>query len=130
MSDAAWELQKAVYDALSVPGAVAAPVYDDVPQGAAMPYVAIGDSTIAPAGSKTEDGEDHSLTLHVWSQYAGRREVKELLGQIKAALHNRPLPLTGHTLVRLRFDFVTDFADAGEQTRHGVIRFAALTNPA
>ena len=128
MSDAAWELQKAVYDALS--GALAAPVYDDVPQGVAMPYVAIGDSTVAPAGTKTDDGEDHSLTLHVWSQYAGRREVKELLGQIKAVLHDRPLVLSGHALVRLRFDFASDFADADEQTRHGVIRFAALTNPA
>ena len=125
---AAWELQKAVYDVLA--GVLTVPVHDDVPQGAAMPYVAIGDSTIAAAGTKTDDGEDHSLTLHVWSQYAGRREVKELLGQIKAALHDRPLPLGSHTLVRLRFYFATDFADADEQTRHGVIRFAALTNPA
>ncbi|WP_448208483.1 DUF3168 domain-containing protein [Azospirillum sp. sgz302134] len=125
---ATWELQKAVYDALA--GALGVPVYDDVPQGAAMPYVAIGDSTIAPASTKTDDGEEHSLTLHVWSQYAGRREVKELLGAIKAALHNRPLPVAGNALVRLRFDFASDFADADEQTRHGVIRFAALTNPA
>lgn len=124
---AGWELQKAVFEALS--GTLTVPVYDDVPQGAAMPYVAIGDSTIAPAGTKTGDGEDHSLTLHVWSQYAGRREVKELLGQIKAALHGRPLVLAGHALVRLRFDFASDFADVDEQIRHGVIRFAALTNP-
>lgn len=135
MSPAAWELQTAVMATLRAalatagPGGSAVPVLDDVPQGQAYPYVAVGDMTVADASDKTEDGEDHSITLHVWSRYAGRKEVKGLLADIKSALHDQALSVTGHDLVMLRFEFANDFLDPDGKTRHGVIRFGAMTNP-
>ncbi|HSK40601.1 MAG TPA: DUF3168 domain-containing protein, partial [Arenibaculum sp.] len=87
MSLAAWELQRAVLMALT---SALAPVevYDDVPEEAAHPYVSIGDMAVATTSDKAGDGERHTLTLHVWSRYPGRKEVKELLGGIKTALHD------------------------------------------
>lgn len=128
MSLAAWELQRAVLAALT---SALAPVevYDDVPEGAAHPYVSMGDMAVAAASGKTGDGERHTLTLHVWSRSSGRKEAKELLGGIKAALHDRPPTLEGHALVSLRFQSATDSLDPDGITRHGVIRFGAFTTP-
>ncbi len=128
MSLAAWELQRAVYAALTA-ALDPVPVYDDVPAGATGAYVTVGEMTAADASDKTQDGEDHTLTLHVWSTYPGKKEVKELMARIKAALHDQPLAIVGHDLVSLRFEFATDFLDPDGITRHGVIRFGAFTTP-
>ena len=51
-------------------------VFDDVPEGTAYPYVVIGEETAIPMGAKDVDAHEHTLTIHVWSQYRGRKEIK------------------------------------------------------
>ncbi len=126
MSAASWPLQKALFTALTE-ALAPVPVLDDVPQGQAFPYVVIGEDTVTDWPMLGDDeAEEIAVTIHVWSRYAGRKEAKELMGTIKAALHQQTLTVDGQQLVTLRFAFETLFMDPDGLTRHGVIRFRAL----
>lgn len=131
MTAAAWPLQQAVYSALSAAlgTAPAVPVYDDVPPSAQEPYVAIGDITAVPGEMVHDEDEDLTITLHVWSIYRGRKECREIMGRIKAALHNAHLTVSGWHVASLRQVMAEDFMDADGRTRHGVVRLRALLQP-
>ena len=70
MASAGWALQRAVYERLTSAAEVTATlggpnVYDDVPRGATYPYLTIGQSSTRDWSTASEDGEEHTLTLHV-----------------------------------------------------------------
>lgn len=126
-----WEIQVAVLARLAAYGPLAAfvsgRIYDDVPQNAPFPYVVIGEADSIPFDDDVNDGEDTDLTIHVWSRSAGRKEVKQMMAAIYAALHRYPLPITGAHTVLMDFDYQNSFLDPDGITRHGVIRFRLLT---
>jgi hypothetical protein len=130
MSFHSWELQKAIFTKLNgnVDGLDGAniPVYDDVPQQSNYPYVQIGEETSANNGTKTLDGIEHTLTMHIWSQYRGRREIKTIMKSVYDLLHNTAISVTGASLVNVRQEFSTTLAENDGITRHGVIRFRAV----
>ncbi|MBP2303423.1 DUF3168 domain-containing protein [Azospirillum picis] len=125
MSAASWPLQVAILAALR-PALAPVPVLDDVPQGQAFPYVAIGEDVATPGPLVDVDSEEIDATIHVWSRYAGRKEAKEMMAAIKAALHDQSLAVAGQELALLRFAFEALFVEPDGLTRHGVIRFRAL----
>ena len=59
-------------------------VFDHVPEGQAFPYVTIGESTAADFSTKTEAGQEHTITIHAWSRERGRKETKQILARIYA----------------------------------------------
>jgi hypothetical protein len=125
MSGASWPVQVAVYEAVTA-ALDPVPVFDAVPQGQAKPYAVIGDDTAADWPQSIDvDGEEVEITVHVWSVYAGRKEVKTLMGRIRAALHEAPLAVPGFALVSLRCLSERSFLEPDGATRHGVIRFRA-----
>lgn len=126
--NASWPLQVAILATLR-PALAPVAVLDDVPQGQAFPYVVIGEDVTTPGPLIDIDSEEIDATIHVWSRYAGKMEAKQLMGAIKAALHDQPLAVDGQTLVMLRFAFETLFLDPDGVTRHGVLRFRALLLP-
>tara|TARA_R110002167_G_scaffold34895_2_gene111461 strand:- start:1149 stop:1553 length:405 start_codon:yes stop_codon:yes gene_type:complete len=130
MSLHSWEVQKAIFTALtgSVTGLGAAnvSVYDDVPENTSYPYVVIGEETATNNGTKTLDGMEHTLTIHAWSQYRGRREIKEIMQSIYQSLHNTAITVAGASLVNIRQEFNTTLAETDGITRHGVMRFRAI----
>lgn len=131
---ASWQLQQAVYSALSGNAALAAllggpRIYDDVPHAAAYPFVTMGQTSSSDFGTATEDGEEHILTLHVWSAAGGRSEAQLLMGAVRDVLHNAPLTLSGHTLVNLRQQFADIRREADGITIHGLARYRAVTQP-
>lgn len=131
---ASWQLQQAVYSALSGNAALAAllggpRIYDDVPHTAAYPFVTMGQTSSSDFGTATEDGEEHILTLHVWSAAGGRSEAQLLMGAVRDVLHNAPLTLSGHTLVNLRQQFADIRREADGITIHGLARYRAVTQP-
>ena len=101
-------------------------VFDDVPEGTAYPYVVIGEETAIPVGAKDTDGHEHTLTFHVWSQYRGRKEIKQIMQQIYTLLHNVAISITGATLVNIRHEFERTLLESDGITRHGVVRFRAV----
>jgi hypothetical protein len=130
----AWSLQQSIFAALTADAALTAllgagRIYDDVPQGSALPYVTLGHATLRDASTATEDGAEHSLTVHVWSGARGKKETHAILAAIRAALHDQPLALTGHRLVNLRHELSEVRRDADGATIHGLARFRAVTEP-
>jgi len=118
-------LQQAVFDRLSgYPGMPT--VYDDVPKGAAFPYVAIGEDTHIPWDTDDSVGSESTVTLHVWSRYRGKKEAKQIQGLIYDALNRHELVVAGFVVVTLEFVYSDVLLDPDALTRHGVQRFRAL----
>lgn len=130
MSLHSWPLQQAVFSALNgnVTGLNGSniTVYDDVPEDVVYPYVIIGEETALNFGSKTLDGVEHTLTIHVWSQYRGRREIKQIMQSVYEILHEADINVSGASLVNIRQEFSTTLAENDNITRHGVMRFRAV----
>jgi hypothetical protein len=132
---ASWSLQKAIFDALSADAALTAllepgRIYDDVPQGSPLPYISLGQATAQDWSTGSEEGTEHLLTVHVWSGARGKKQAHEILGAIRAALHDRPLTLAGHRLVNLRHEHSEVRRAPDGETIHGLARFRAVTEPA
>ncbi|MBW3114189.1 DUF3168 domain-containing protein [Bacillus sp. MCCB 382] len=97
-------------------------VYDEVSEGTAYPYVTIGNPTVNDWGSHTTEGEDITLTLHVWSDYKGKREVYEIFNLILEALTTTLTLSGGFSMEFQRREFMEVLEDNVTNARHGVIR--------
>lgn len=129
MADAAFAVQTAVYDRLTGDAtlmAVAAAVHDQVPENATFPYLTIGEDTAVDFGTKSEPGQELTLTLHAWSRAHGRKQVKDILARVHALLHEQPLTVAGFTHVLTRFLSTETFRDPDGLTQHGVARYRIL----
>lgn len=136
MTDASWNLQVAIKTALD---AITSKVdnwvvYDDVPDLAAgaeapdssFPYVQIGETDavaddVQSAAGGRDDGETETVTLHVWSRYAGQKQVKQIMQQIKNALHDTQLSVTARASALATVGSRRNFLDPDGRTRHGVM---------
>jgi hypothetical protein len=132
MPSATWALQKAIHVSLTNNATLSgllggARIYDDVPRGATFPYVTYGGSTVRDWSTGSDEGHEHAVTLHAWSQGAGRKTVHELLGAIEAALDQQSLVLDGHRLIGIRHEFSDVRREAGGETWHGILRLRATT---
>ena len=103
-----------------------AAVYDEVPEGSAYPYVNIGEETATAFDTKDLAGSQITINLHVWSQYKGSKEAKNIMDRVHTLLHDTSLSVTGFNLINLRFEFADILRDPDGITRHGVMRFRAV----
>ncbi|PKR57503.1 DUF3168 domain-containing protein [Thalassospira lohafexi] len=127
--DGSWPLQQALYGVLNA--ALECAVYDDVPPKKPMPYVVIGDDTQLPDDTKTSLGFDMTITLHVWSDAKdGRREAKQLLGEIYDELHDANLTVTGFDAVSCSFEFSETVPDRDDKITHGIARYRVVLDKA
>lgn len=134
MPSSGWALQQSIYATLADDAAVLSllggpRIYDDVPQGASFPYLTIGQSTLRDWSTGSEEGHEHTLTLHVWSREKGRKQTHALMGALRDALHDRPLTLEGHRLVNLRHELSEARREPDGDTYHGIVRYRAVTEP-
>ena len=132
-ADSSWELQQAIYTALTNDSALMAMitgVHDHVPQETAFPYVTIGESTAVDWRTVGHDGMELTLVLHAWSRERGRREVKLILAEIHRILNHAKLTVPGHVLVWLHFEFSQTLQDSDGATYHGIARYNAITHEA
>lgn len=135
MTYPAIELQRAVFAALSLDTGLTAVlggprVYDHAPPDVAFPYVTFSRVSAYDWSTATEDGAEHVFTIHVWSKARGKSQTHELLGRIRARLHDAPLALSGHALVNLRAEFAEVRFDEDLSLHHGLLRLRAVTEPA
>lgn len=125
----AWELQQALFsrlDGYSGLKAIVSAIYDNVSQGATLPYVVIGDDTLIPFDTHSTIGGEHTVTIHSWSGYQGRSEIKRIQSQVYDALHRYALTVSGAVTVTCEQEFAETFVDADGLTRHGVQRFRVM----
>ena len=129
MSDHSLALQKTIFDALdgdSTLQSLVTDVFDFVPESTAFPYVKVGEETSVDNGTKTLQGNDHTLVIHTFSRYRGSKETKEIMSRIYALLHESSLTVSGASLVNLRFEFSDIIKENDGLTTHGLQRFRAM----
>lgn len=133
MTSSAWALQTAMRAALETNADLIAlmgdppPVYDRVPESAALPYIAFGDWKVDETDTAETRIDSHAVLIDVWSSYAGLKQAKAIAIVIEAALHGAPLTLDGHVLIDLSYVASVFSQDLKEQTSRATLRFRALT---
>ena len=130
--NSALDLQVAIHAALSnhtgtVAALGAANIFDDVPRHTPFPYVTFGDVETRDWDTQTSIGHEHILTLHIWSNHHGRKQVQTIIGEIDDALDDADLTLQDHALVNLHLIFWSAMRDLDDHTYHGIIRLRAVT---
>lgn len=134
MTSPAWALQTAIHSVLSADSQLAAllggpKVYDDVPRGTKTPYVTFGVTTERDWSTGAEGGNEHDISLHVWSEGQGRQELQGLIAAVRTPLHDRDLQLIGHRLINLRHVLSEVRREADGETWRGLVRLRAATEP-
>lgn len=128
------EIQTAVYDRLSgdseLTTVLGAGVYDEVPEGVAYPYVAVGhETTENPDNTHDVYGRDCTITLHVWSEQRAYTEVTRIANRVTALLDHQPLALgSPHRAVSVRFVSSQTLSDpTAPHPRHVPMLFRVVT---
>lgn len=133
MRTAIYELQKALYQRLSNDPALMATVngvFDgELPEGGEgeeavivdMPYIVIGEETVNDYSTKTSDGEELTKTIHVYSDYQGRKEAADIIDLMLQAISSAPLSYSaGFKFEGARRDFIEVIKEP--ECFHGVVR--------
>lgn len=101
MADPSFALQVALFDRLT-DEVVSCKTYDHVPMNTPYPYITIGSEISNNDDPLAGRREIRLVYLTVWSDFEGQEEVKRIMGEIDAALHERKLPLTTGRVVSIR----------------------------
>ena len=130
MSIGQFALQTTIYSTLSndntLTNTLGAGVFDEVVENASYPFVALGEETAIDYSTKDLNGGEFTINIHVWSQYKGAKQTKEIMDRIHDLLHDSSLSVSGFNLANLRFEFSDILRDPDGITRHGVMRFRAI----
>ena len=124
-------LQKAVFQALSNSPAltqiVGNRIYDYEAQDVAYPHIVIGELDTNDWSVKNVEGQEHLITLHIWSRRRGKLEAHTICDHIYSALHNQALNLGPGALIKIRLQRNNVFTDADGITTHAVMDFIVWT---
>lgn len=102
-------------------------IYDDLPKQVDFPYVVMGEMTARDWSDKFEPGQEVYSTIHIWSQYAGRKEAAEMGDGILQALSKSPLDLSPNFRAVLdELDMNELIIDIDGITRHGILKLRYL----
>jgi len=131
---AAQALQKAIFSRLSGDATLAALVgadgiCDRLLSRAAGPRVVVAAIDSADRSTASEAGEEHVVTLDIWSEAAGHREAQAIAAAVRDALHDAALALDGHHLVLLLHRDTRLARDGGTRFHRAGMRFRAVTEP-
>ncbi len=132
MSSASFALQQAIFSKLANDAQTAAAlggprIYDDVPARAEFPFMTFGQSTERDWSTGTDEGYEHTVTLHAWSRGRGRKEAQAVIYAARDALHDQNLSLAGHRLINLRHECSEVRRDNDGETFHGIARIRDVT---
>ena len=130
MSEFSNPLQVAVFNRLEA-ALPSRRIYDDPPNQPdgmpenLFPYVTIGHDTITPFDTDGSIGASATITLHVWSRKNGKKQAKQILGELYSALNRQAVSLSaaGYHFVDSLFEFSEVLEEVDGKTRHGIIRF-------
>lgn len=113
-------ISKAVYQLLTNHQTV--PVYDDVPQEAATPYITMGTFTCKANEIKNNDLVDATLNMEIWSQYQGKKEVNSIADDIITLLSAATFDLSedGFACLGTEVDFFESYPEE-DFGYHGIL---------
>ncbi len=135
MSGPEWAFQVAVRGALAADAGVKAwlgdpaRVHDEPPEDPVFPYLTCGRSQSRPFDGDASAVVEQILHLHLWSRYAGRRETKEAVAAVRAALQDLAVTADGFHHSGIRATYTDVFRVGDGRTTHGIVRLRALSEP-
>ena len=94
---------------------------DDV----AFPHIIYGIEA-ENAGIKGQTGYVMTLTLDVWSDYRGEKQVWEIVNALNGLLDRAPVSIASGTNAYLHFDSVQVDTEGDGRTRHGTITYSLM----
>lgn len=105
------------------------------PPNATFPFLTFGGPTSASFGTFGNPGNDDTLTIDLWDRTAGAKKetpttsagVNVLYGHVERILNDKRLTIGGMTHVVGRTVLVANLLDVDGLTRHGVVRYSALS---
>ena len=101
-------------------------IFDNVPQDTDYPYVIISNESATNIGTKTLDGNEYSVDIEVWSQYRGKKEIKDAMERIYTLLHDTSYAVSGANMVVSQVRNVVTLTESDGITRHGVIALSVI----
>ena len=126
MADPSLAVQAALYQRLSAE--VSCPIFDSVPMDSPLPYAVIDYEAMTNTSPLSgRDRASRFLYISVYSDYRGQREVKQIMGEVYAALNNRPLPIAEGRAFGIRVERMTTNRDADGQTFMGSITLRIIS---
>lgn len=70
------------------------PVFDYLPEMAALPFITLGNVTVADQSAKLVEETKVTVAIHIWSDYKGRFEVNNIAECIISLLTSEQLDLS------------------------------------
>ena len=119
------DYMSAVYAALDAVPSMAGKVLQ-VLKGDVYPKLWLEDSGGVDWSTKTENGIEAEVALHIGSRYAGEKETRDFFNDAHTALHNVTLNITPTQTVLCQYTRHEIILDSDAVTRHGIIRFRLL----
>ena len=101
-------------------------IFDNVPQDTDYPYVVIGNESAANIGTKSLDGNNYNIDIEVWSQYRGKKQIKEAMERIYNLFNNGSYSVSGADMVVSQVRNVVTLVESDGITRHGVISLSVI----
>lgn len=87
----------------------------------------VGDVTAVEFDTDDVNGQEHTVTVDVWSKYRGSYESKLVADAVYAALHNVALNVVGKNTVYCLWEFAESVPEPDPLLRHIVLRFRIVT---
>lgn len=125
MPDPSFALQVALFARLEAE--VSCPVFDGAPMDQVMPYVSLDSEVSVPSDILSKRRDTRLIYMSVWSSFKGQEEVKRIMAEIDAAVHQRPLPLETGRVISIRVDRKHAQRDADGETYQGSVTLRVLT---
>lgn len=131
---AAATLQRAIFERLSGDAALTAlvgagGVTDRLPGKERFPFVVLRSIESRDWSTASEPGEEHVVTIEIWSGKDGNLEAQTIAARVGALLDGAALSLAGHHLVNL-LQRGGDVGRDGRSRHHrALLRFRAATEP-
>ncbi len=119
MSSPALPLQKAVFEAVI---ALGYEVYDHLPDSPTFPYVLVGEDPLVAYHTKTNAQYIAYCSFHVFSNYKGTKETKEILDALMGVLESIQLGEDWSIGHRQMFNYRL-MGDTNPEVTHGYLQY-------
>ncbi len=104
-------------------------IFDEVPRGAAAPYVAFTNIETRDWSTADQKAHEHLVTLEIMTNQRGRGAAQAIADEIEAALDNAALTLVDHRLINLRVIFTAATRNSKTENFGALVRYRAATEP-
>lgn len=97
-------------------------LYDHAPEDPVYPYLTYGAMRSEDMSADATVLSAHTVNLHIWSRYSGRREVVNTLAELTRVLEASPLDLADAKQVSANIVYTDIFRTPDARTLHGILR--------